>query len=251
VWGASGFFKVWIYRPYKGDTSGFFAMDYSVARKKMIENQILPNKVTDPRVIAALAEIPRESFVPDELKGVAYMDEAVALGNGRFVVAPLVLARLLQAASVGPEDVALVVGGNSGYSTALMARLASTVVSLESDKGLRKKASKALEKLGIDTVAGVKGPLEEGYGAQGPYDVIFFDGALGAVPQAIIDQLADGGRLVAVVVKEAAQASDVAGSGMGQGILMVRAGDNISTTSIFDAGTPMIDGFAQKEAFAF
>lgn len=216
-------------------------MDFAAARRTMVESQIRPNRVTDRRVLEAMAEVPREAFVPAPMQGVAYVDEAIALGGGRHVMEPLVLARLLQAAEVDAGAVVLDVGCGTGYSAAVLARLANTVVALESDAELAARATKTLAELGIDTVAVIEGGLEAGVPDQGPYDVIFLDGAVARVPPAISAQLAVGGRLVAVV--------DV--DGVGRGTLVTNFAGIIVSRQVFDGGTPALPGFAAESAFVF
>ena len=216
-------------------------MDFAAARRNMVDCQILPNRVTDQRLIGALSTVPREAFVPTEFKGVAYIDEAIALGGGRYLMEPLVTARLIQTAEPQPQDLALVIGCGTGYGAAVLSHLAGTVVAVESDGGLVKEANQILSGLGMDTVAVIEGHLEEGYRKQAPYDVIFFDGAVADVPEAISSQLAEGGRLVAVV----------SNGGVGKAMLMTRHHDQVSSREVFDAGTPLLPGFERSKSFVF
>jgi len=217
-------------------------MDYAAARYKMVENQIRTNRVTDPLVVAAMNELPREAFVPETLQGVAYVDEDIPLGGGRCLMEPLTTALLLQTAEIGPEDVVLDVGCGTGYASAAMARMASTVIALESDPELAAHANGALANLGLDTVTVVEGPLQAGYARQAPYDVIFIGGGVEEISPAITDQLADGGRMVAVVYDERR---------VGKGCLFVRVGDVVSRREVFDAATPMLPGFERESTFEF
>ncbi|MEQ8196252.1 MAG: protein-L-isoaspartate O-methyltransferase [Rhodospirillales bacterium] len=216
-------------------------MDYAEARFNMIENQVRTNRVTDPVVIETMGRLPREAFVPESLKGIAYIDEDIEIAPGRHLMEPMVLARLLQAAEVKGTDVALVIGCGMGYAAAVLASLVNTVVALESDPGLAAKASETLSGLGIDTVAIVESGLQEGYAKQAPYDVIFFGGAVSEVPKSISGQLAEGGRLVAVVKK----------NGVGRAVLITNHRGVLSTRELFDAGTPFLPGFEPAPAFVF
>ncbi len=217
-------------------------MDYAAARFNMVENQIRTNRVIAPDVLEAMSELPRELFVPKQLRGIAYVDEDIDLGNGRYLMEPLVLARLLQLAQVRPSDVVLDVGCGTGYSAAVLARMASTVVALETDPDLATRAGGLLSELGVDTVAVVTGELRDGYPQQGPYDVIFVDGGVQEIPQALCNQLAEGGRLVTVVMRD---------DGFGRGVLLERIGGRFSRREAFDAATPLLPGFARAPGFIF
>ncbi|MEQ8506017.1 MAG: protein-L-isoaspartate O-methyltransferase [Rhodospirillales bacterium] len=218
-------------------------MDFAAARRNMIDCQVLPNRVTDDRVIDAMAEMPREVFAPDAKRSIAYVDEALPVGGGRYIMEPMITARLLQAAKVTADDVVLCIGCGTGYSAALLSKLANTVVVVESDKSLAKQAQETLDGLGIDTVAVIGGKMANGYPKQAPYDVIFFDGAVPSVPEKIEKQLAEGGRLVAVTSKP--------GNAVGNALLAVRYSGHISRRDLFDAGTPDLPGFELEEAFTF
>ena len=217
-------------------------VDYAAARMNMVDSQLRTNKVTNAELIAAFESVPREAFVPERLTGVAYVDQDIALSNGRYLMEPMVLARLLQEARPGPADVVLDVGCGTGYATAILAKLAATVVALESDHDLAVKATKVLGDLGIDNAIVVEGPLPAGWPAQAPYSVILLNGAVAEVPEAIRRQLADGGRLVTVQMPDA---------GPGRGVLMRRSGDTAAGRAVFDATTPILPGFAPAPGFVF
>ena len=217
-------------------------MNYAAARHNMVENQIRTNRVTNPQVIQALEEVPREVFVPNQLRGVAYVDKGVDLGGGRALMEPAVFARLLQAAEIQSGDVVLDVGPASGYSAAVLSRLASTVVAVETDADLSARATSLLAELNVDNVALVNSALSAGDATHGPYNVIVLEGAVARIPEALISQLADGGRLVAVVVGE---------SGVGRATLMVRVGDAVSSRVVFDAQLPLLPGFEPRADFVF
>ncbi len=212
------------------------------ARSAMIESQLRPNKVTDERVIGAFAATRRELFVPAQLRAIAYVDEDLPLGGGRCLLEPMVAARLLQAAMIGRGDTVLLVGAGSGYEAALMAVLARNVVALEEDAELARRARAALVEHGISAVNVVEGPLAEGYAARSPYDAILFGGAVAEVPAKITAQLAEGGRLVAVIR---------ANAGVGRATVVTRAGGVVAQRVIFDAAIPFLPGFAPKPVFAF
>lgn len=217
-------------------------MDYAAARLNMVESQVRPNRVTDPRIVMAMLELPRENFVPKPLRGIAYVDEDIHIGDGRYLMEPMVLARLLQAAEITLNDVVLEIGTATGYGAAVMSRLASTVVALESDAAMAKAASTRLTDLGIDNVAVVEGTLAQGYPKQAPYNVIVLSGGVEHIPSVITDQLAEGGRLVAVVVPPGQP---------GRATLASRIGGSVSTRVIFDASCPLLPGFTRDAGFVF
>jgi protein-L-isoaspartate(D-aspartate) O-methyltransferase len=216
-------------------------MDFSVARRNMVDNQIRPNKVTSFPLIQALLEVPRERFVPDQARDVAYVDDDVPLGGGRWLMEPMLFARLVQSAEIRPSDVVLDVGAVTGYGAAVLSKLAGTVVALEEAGPLAKTLGVNLDGLGLDNVALIEGELAAGCPKQGPFDVILFEGAVYDVPITISEQLAEGGRLVAVIDK----------GGAGQAVLMMRRNGALSRRVLFDAATPALPGFAPQPSFVF
>ena len=217
-------------------------MNYGAARHNMVENQVRTNRVTNPLVIQALEEVTREVFVPKQLRGVAYVDEDIDLGGGRSLMVPVPFARLLQLADISADEVVLDVGCATGYSAAVLSRLASTVVALESDAELSGRASALLAELGVDNVAVVTGALAAGDSSHGPYNVIVMEGAVSHIPAGLTQQLADGGRLVAVVGGE---------SGIGRATLVVRTGETLSSRVAFDASVGALPGFELEPGFVF
>lgn len=218
-------------------------MDFETARLNMVESQIRPNGITDYRIIAAMRALPRHEFVPQALQNLAYMDENLPLtgpnegGRRRYLMEPMTFARLVQMAEITPRSLVLDVGCGMGYSTAVLAQLAESVVALEEDEGLAERASEALSLQNIVNGAVVTGRLRDGYAAEGPYDAIVLEGAVAEVPQALLDQLREGGRLVAVV-----------GMGrMGRATVMTRNNGAISARAVFDAGIPVLPGFEPAE----
>jgi protein-L-isoaspartate(D-aspartate) O-methyltransferase len=221
--------------------------DFSVARTKMVDNQLRTQSVTDYGVLDAMGAVPRERFVPPASRELAYIDSDLPLtsvapgGQARYIMEPAPLGRLVQLAEVSAADVVLVVGCGTGYSAAVLARLAASVVALEQDADLAKRASETLAELGVDNVAVVTGSLEDGYASQGPYDVIFVDGAVETVPTSLIGQLKDSGRLVAVVGYGRAAAATV----------FRRSGTDVGSRVAFDADVQPLPGFRRPKAFVF
>ena len=212
------------------------------ARIHMIESQLRPNRVVDDRLLRAFAGIRRELFVPEHLRQVAYIDEDLPLGGGRYLMEPRVAARLLQAAEIEPTDTALVVGAGTGYEAAVIAVLTRHVVALEEDPDLARRARAALVEHAIAAVNVVEAPLREGYRTRAPYDVILFGGAVAEVPTDIPLQLAEGGRLLAVVRP---------GNAVGRATLTTRTSGVLARRAIFDAASPILPSFLPKPAFVF
>jgi protein-L-isoaspartate(D-aspartate) O-methyltransferase len=215
--------------------------EFAAARRRMIEGQLRPNKVIDERVLGAFARIRRELFVPEALRAAAYVDEDLPLGGGRFAMEPMVAARLIQALKPERLDTALVVGAGTGYEAALLGVMVRAVVGLEEDAQLARSARAALVEEGIAAVNVVEGPLAAGWRARAPYNLVLFGGAVAEFPEEIMAQLADGGRLAAVV-----RAGVV-----GRATLAVRTAGVMSRRVLFDAATPVLSGFAAKPAFVF
>lgn len=216
--------------------------EYSAARLNMVEGQIRPNKVTDQRVVDAFLAVPRDQFVPEGLRGVAYVDKSIPVTKSRYLLEPMVLARLLNDAKIESTDIVLDVGTGTGYSAAVIGRLAATVVALESDSELAAFANQAMQTQGVDNAAVMHGPLNAGWAKQAPYNVIIVQGAVAAVPPALLDQLAEGGRLLAVVLPE---------SGQGVARLYLKNGGQVSSRILFDASAALLPGFEAKADFQF
>lgn len=217
-------------------------MSYELARRKMVENQLRANKVTDEAVLEAMGRLPRERFVPERYAGLAYVDEDLPLGGGRCMMEPMVLARLAQALDIQHDQIVLDVGCGLGYSTALLASLAGTVVATEEQTDLAGQANEILNDLGVDNAVVVEAELCAGYPKQAPYDAILLNGAVPEIPQGLVDQLAPTGRM-AMVIKR--------GGGLGRAVLVERYGDSLAELNLFDAGTPLLAGFEREKGFVF
>jgi protein-L-isoaspartate(D-aspartate) O-methyltransferase len=208
----------------------------------MVECQVRPNKVTDIRILQAMLDVPREAFVEGRLRGIAYVDEDLPLGEGRCLVEPMLIGRLLQGLGTKPGDVVLDVGCATGYSAALLSKLASTVVALESHPAFAAAATRNLAALGVDNVVVVEGALADGYARQAPYDAILIAGSVPRLPDALCAQLSEGGRLC-TVVRPARQS--------GKAVVAVNAGGVLSRRDLFDANTPSLPGFESEPEFVF
>jgi protein-L-isoaspartate(D-aspartate) O-methyltransferase len=215
--------------------------DSARARRNMVDGQVRTADVTNPDLIAALLDVPRERFVSAGLEAQAYLDGEIAIAPGRALPRPMVLARLLQAARVSERDHVLDVGCGLGYSAAVLVRLAGSVVALEADGSLARQAKAALAANGADQVVVVSGPLAEGWVAAAPYDLILLNGATEIVPEGLGRQLKPDGRLVGMF-----------GRGPGaKGTIFRLAEGRLVGRSIFDAAAPLLPGFTAPAAFVF
>ncbi len=222
-------------------------MDFSTARRKMVDNQVRPNGVTDLRLVAAMLDIPRERFVPADLAAMAYaesdlkVDEGEPDRHGRFMLEPMVLARLVQAADVRETDRVLDVACGTGYSSAVLARLAQQVIALEDSPARADRARSLLEVEGIVNATVVTGPLDAGWLAEAPFDVILVNGTVEVAPEKLFGQMKDGGRLVAVVGSRPVE----------RGTLYERNAGDVSSRPVFDATAPVLAAFAKPNIFVF
>jgi protein-L-isoaspartate(D-aspartate) O-methyltransferase len=217
-------------------------MKFEEARRIMVESQLRPNRVTDEALLSAMGSLPRELFLPEALRQIAYVDDDLEFAPGRYVMDPMILARLIQAAAPRMDDVALVVGAGSGYSAAVLAGLCDTVFALESSTELVVSATALLSDLVLDNIVVVEGKLVDGLPGQGPFNVILINGGLDSIPSALTDQLAEGGRLVAV---------SESGGDVGRATLAQRGMTGISQRVLFDASIPMLPEFEKEAGFVF
>ena len=214
---------------------------FPTARPHMVENQIRTNKVTDENILNAFDSIPRENFVPSGKESVAYVDEDLLLGDGRYLMEPMVLARMLQEAQIDENDIVLDVGCCNGYSTAIISCIATSVIGLEESQDYIDIANENLANFESDNAGVALGPLGEGYAPQMPYSLIIIGGAVEEIPKSLFDQLVDGGRLVAVIKGN--------GQNMGKAKLFCKINGVISDRFLFDAGTPSLTSFSKKIIF--
>jgi len=226
-------------------------MHTEAARNNMVDSQVRPNKVVDPRILDAMRQIPRERFVPADMASLAYADEDVPLGGGRYLMEPMVIARLVQAAAVRRGERALVVGAGSGYGAALLAALGAQVIALEQDAALLEIARAAIGRAALPgyatsvTLAG--GPLAAGWPAGMPYDLMLIEGAAEHVPTALIGQLKrDGGRIVAV----RATPGQVSHAALGE-VVEGPAGAGLAWQALFDCATPVLPALRLAPGFVF
>jgi protein-L-isoaspartate(D-aspartate) O-methyltransferase len=216
---------------------------YAQARRKMVDGQLRPNKVTDQRILSAMLDLPREQFLPERLRVRAYTDEDVPLGRpGRALMEPMVLGRLLQLAAVRRGDRALALPAGTGYAAAVLAAMGARVIAVEDDEELVPVARAALARFSLPEGARlVRGPVAQGHAAGAPYDAILREGEVAEVPQVLADQLAEGGRLVTVLARGGRAATAVLGR---------RIGGTFTVTPVFDCAVTPLPDFAPAAAAA-
>jgi protein-L-isoaspartate(D-aspartate) O-methyltransferase len=219
---------------------------FSTARQKMVDGQVRPSDVTDSRIIDAMLDIPREAFVPENLRQLAYLDLDLDVSDGastkRFLIKPAVTARMLQAAEIKDTDRVLVVDCATGYAAAVAAKFAGHVTATESEPSLVAKANSVLAELGLGNVIVRTADAAEGNPADAPYDVIFLNGATEIVPEKLYQQLREGGRLVGVFA--ATQPPPRA-------TIVTHSHDDFGSRPLFDATAPILPGLERLPAFVF
>lgn len=216
---------------------------FATARKTMVDCQLRPSKVTDQFILDAFMKIPREDFVGKQQRALAYVDEDLPLSGGRCLMEPMVLARLLQALEIRPDDSVLIVGAGCGYGTAVAAKLAGSVIAIETRANLVDKAQDVLVSIGIDNAAIVKSRLFDGYPEEAPYDRILIEGGVETVPDSLLKQLTPKGRLAAIYRKP--------DHPVGVASVWTRSGKEFTRTPLFDARVPNLDEFNAKVEFSF
>lgn len=214
--------------------------EFATRRVMMVDTQVRPSDVTKFPIIDAMLSVPRETFVPDAKREAAYVGENLILGPGRVVLEARTLAKLLDALDVQPKELVLDVGCGLGYSAAVIARLAETVVAVEEDEFLAADAQRILSEEGVDNAVVVTGKLVEGSAKCAPYDVITIEGGVEEVPETILAQLKEGGRIGAIFMEGA----------LGTARIGYKTGGRIAWRSVFNAAAPVLPGFAKPRGFA-
>lgn len=215
--------------------------DYAQARANMVENQLRPSRIDNPRLLAAMGEVPREAFCPAHLAGAAYGDDGLDLGGGAHLIEPLALAKLVQAAAPQPGDVALVIGCDTGYCAAVLSRMVATLFLLVPGQEQAASIEELLAEQGCDNVVLQVGDAPGGLPAQAPFDVVLLAGSVDRVPAVLLDQLCEGGRLAAVVNR----------GRVGRVTLYSKLGGTVGSTTPADATVPPLAGLRPEPAFVF
>ena len=219
------------------------SQSFDAARKAMVESQIRANKVIDDAVISAFATIPREQFVPKTMRDIAYIDEDLSLSGGRYVMEPMVLARLIQAANLTPSSSVLIIGAGTGYGAAILSKIVGSVIAIDSRAAMVQKAEQNLAALEIGNVAVIKAKLQDGYVEESPYDAIFIEGAIETLPDSLVGQLGAKGVIAAVWRPSASR--------IGSACLWSHMVGDITRRDLFTAQVPVLEEFKAKQAFVF
>jgi protein-L-isoaspartate(D-aspartate) O-methyltransferase len=225
-------------------TSHASILDFTSARLHMVESQLRPNKVTDERLLTAMETLPREMFVPPAMQGLAYLDEDIEIAPRRYLMEPMILGRLLQNASLTPTDKVLVVGPGTGYAAALLAGLVSKVVALEENADLFDVLKKNIASLNLQNVQPQAGLLRNAAAVSAPYNVILFEGSVEEVPGIFLEQLAEGGRLLAVMPAAGTPAAKVF-----QAMRYTKLTGYVSAVPLFDANIKPLPSFEKAKVF--
>jgi protein-L-isoaspartate(D-aspartate) O-methyltransferase len=213
--------------------------DYAARRTIMVDTQVRPSDVTKFPIIDAMLSVPRELFVPRSLKESAYIGENCALGSGRVILEPRTLAKMLDALNIGPDELVLDVGSGLGYSAAVISCLSEAVVALEEDSGFATEAEDLLSEVGADSVFVQCGVLVAGAAQHGPYDVIILQGGVEQLPEVLLAQLKEGGRIAALFIE----------GPLGEVRIGYKIADKLNWRSAFNAGAPVLPGFEKSVAF--
>ncbi len=214
--------------------------DYKARRIMMVDTQVRPSDVTKFPIIDAMLSVPRESYVPDRKREAAYIGENLAIDSARVMLEPRTLAKMLESLDVQPSHVALDIGCGLGYSTAVLAQLCDFVVAVEDDEERAQEAQSILSENGVDNAAVMTAPLAEGSAKSGPYDVIMIQGGVEAVPEALLDQLREGGRIACVFLE----------GSLGVVRIGYKIDGAVNWRFAFNAGAPVLPGFEKPRAFA-
>ena len=215
-------------------------LDNTANRTMMVDTQVRPSDVTKFPIIDAMLTVRREAFVPEGKRCVAYAGENIDLGGNRVVLEPRTFAKMLDALDIQRGDVVLDIGCGLGYSSAILAHMADAVVAVEEDEELARDAEAALSEQGVDNAVVISGPLAKGSAKHGPYDVICIEGAVSQIPDEVLAQLKEGGRILAIFAL----------STVGEARLGRKIGDKVSWSLAFNAGAPILPGFNSDAAFA-
>lgn len=218
--------------------------DFTQARKNMVDSQIAPNGVTDSGILDAFSNIPREIFVPKAMQGICYSDQDIEIVKGRYLLSPMVHAKLIQAAQPKTSDVVLDVASANGYSSAILSSLVTTVLALDTDESLLAKSAKNWKDVTVSNIVSITGALATAGVQHAPFDLIVINGAVAEIPAKLVAQLSDTGRLVTVLQDNPRK--------VGRAVLVRKNTDGgFSVKTLFDAHAPYLTEFSPENAFVF
>jgi len=223
-----------------------FVMNYQLARQNMVDNQIRTNHVTNNNIISAMTVLPRERFVPESLTEIAYVDTAIQVANGRHIVAPMVLARLIQEANVSSDDLVQVIGCGTGYAAAILSNMSKAVVLVEDQPEVCDKAEALFIELGIDNVLVFKTDLVNGCKKQAPFNIIIICGAVEEIPINLVNQLVEGGRIITMIL-----ASEGVSYPTTKATILTKYNGKLVEKEVFEVNTPKIKSFNKDKVFKF
>ncbi len=215
-------------------------MNFNVLRKNMVDSQLKPNKIINEDLINAFLKVPREIFVTKKNINQSYIDDNIDLSKNRFLINPMIISRLIQSLEIEKNDTILVLGSNVGYTSVILSYLCNTVIGIESIKSFCEFSSNVLLKLDVNNVAIIKGKIENGFPDQTPYENILIEGGVNFVPDVILSQLTENGKLVTVEIDK---------NNIGKAVIYKKKKNNISKRYLFDANVPLLDVFKHKISF--
>ena len=215
-------------------------MNFNILRKNMVDSQLKPNKIINEDLINAFLKVPREIFVTKKNINQSYIDDNIDLSKNRFLINPMIISRLIQSLEIEKNDTILVLGSNVGYTSVILSYLCNTVIGIESIKSFCEFSSNVLLKLDVNNVAIIKGKIENGFPDQTPYENILIEGGVNFVPDVILSQLTENGKLVTVEIDK---------NNIGKAVIYKKKKNNISKRYLFDAYVPLLDVFKHKISF--
>ena len=219
---------------------------FEQARRNMLDGQLKPGNIADEYIMDVLGSVPRQPFVPQPLQGSAYVDADLQVAPNRYLLSPVLQAKLLEIAAVKQDDHVLDIGCATGYSSVLLGHLANKVIAVEAQMELAEQARRHISRFRMVNAEVVTGPLAQGYASAAPYDVILINGAIQVLPEELVQQLAEGGRLVTVLNVDRKPGQT---AGLGRAIFCQKVGGRLFQKEIFDAFAPLLPGFEKKSRF--
>lgn len=223
-----------VYCQYYKLTEGRYMEAFEAARINMVKSQILPQRISNKLLVEIISDIPRHIFVPEDKQGIACIDGKILVGNGRYLLPPMIFSMMLEALDLQGNETVLDIACGTGYSSAILAKLCKKITALESSSELASKAHQNFNKLGIKNIIIINNILSEGHREGSPYDAIVVNGAVNEIPEELFEQLNENGKLVAIISKEA---------NLGKIVVFTKKSGKISNNEIFETNLPIIEDF--------